>query len=292
MEYAIKNNEISMTVSTRGGEPTSIKSADGADYLWVGSNDYWSGNAPHLFPLIGRLFEERYLYKGESYSISIHGFLKDSEMRLVESGSDFLTLQMDSSDETFKQYPFRFELRILYRLVKNAVKITFFVKNTDEKEMLFAIGGHPGFMVPLEKGLSFEDYYLEFSEKAEPKRAEPRASNLLNGNYLDYPLKDGTKIELDHRLFDNDAIVLKDMARSVTLKSDKGSRAVRVDYPDFKYIGFWHTVKRDAPFVCIEPWTALQGYENTVLDLETNQDLIALKQGEEYQNEWTITIIS
>ena len=29
--------------------------------------------------------------------------------------------------------------------------------------MYFGLGGHPGFNVPLEAGLSFEDYCLEFS---------------------------------------------------------------------------------------------------------------------------------
>ena len=36
--------------------------------------------------------------------------------------------------------------------------------------MYFGLGGHPGFNVPLEAGLSLEDYCLEFSEKANPSR--------------------------------------------------------------------------------------------------------------------------
>ena len=28
--------------------------------------------------------------------------------------------------------------------------------------MYFGVGGHPGFAVPLEKGLAFEDYCLQF----------------------------------------------------------------------------------------------------------------------------------
>ena len=36
--------------------------------------------------------------------------------------------------------------------------------------MYFGIGGHPGFNIPMEEGLSFEDYELEFSRACEPQR--------------------------------------------------------------------------------------------------------------------------
>lgn len=291
MEYKICNSIITVTISSLGGEPLGIEGADGTKYLWTGSKEYWPGSAPHLFPFIGRLYEERYIYDGVSYPLEIHGFLKSSEMETEEYGEDYLILSLNSNEETKRKYPFDFNLKIEYRLRESTLSIVFKVTNLDEKTMLFAIGGHPGFNVPLEKGLKFEDYILEFSEKATPKRAAPTPSNLMNGEFLNFPLKNGTRIPLDHGLFDADAIILKDVPRSVTLKSDKSQRAVRVDYPDFKYIGFWHTVKSDAPFVCIEPWTALQGYDGVVQQIEENEDMISLKTKEEYKNEWTITII-
>lgn len=290
MEYTIQNKKISITVSSSGGELKQIAGADKTEYLWTGSAEYWPACAPHLFPLIGRLHEERYTYENRSYPLSIHGFLKDSEMIAESQGEDFLIFRLGSNKETLKQYPFEFNLGIEYRLAENTIEIIYNVYNLDQKTMFFAIGGHPGFNVPLEVGLTFEDYYLEFSESSSPRRAEPTATNLLNGVFLDYPLKDGRIINLSHELFESDAIILKDMPSSITLKSDKGNRAVRVDYPDFKYLGLWHTVRSKAPFVCIEPWTALQGFEGEVLKLEKSPDLKALKPGEEYRNEWTITI--
>ena len=291
MEYTINNDIISLTVSSRGGEPQSVKSADGVDYLWLGSTDYWPGKGPWLFPFIGRLFEERYMYGGVSYPLSIHGFLRASEMELASLGKDFVTLRLDSNEQTLACYPFRFRLTMSYKLVNNSVRIGIDVINQDDKTMLFAIGGHAGYNVPLEKGLKFEDYYLEFSEAAAPKRAEPRPTNLMNGNFIDYPLKDGRIIELRHDLFDNDAVILKDAPRSVTLKSDKGSRAVRVDYPDCEYIAFWHTVRKEAPFICVEPWTALPGCEGEVQELEKHKDMISLAPGATYRHECAITII-
>ena len=291
MEYSIHNQRISMTISSHGGEPKRIQSSDGTDYLFRGNPEFWPGSAPHLFPFIGRLFEQRYTYGGNSYPLSIHGFLKDTELSLEEKIDDRLVLRLNADEKTLACYPFRFTLKLSYTLEENRVRIGYLVRNEDDKEMPYAIGGHPGFNVPLESNLSFEDYYLEFSGDCSPLRAEPTPSNLLNGRYLDFPLTDGNRIPLRHDLFDNDAIILKNTSGNVTLKSDKGTRAVKVDYEGFRYIGFWHTVKSNAPFVCIEPWTALQGFEDTIQEIDKNDDMILLKKGEENLNEIIIAII-
>lgn len=46
-----------------------------------------------------------------------------------------------------------------------------------------------------------------------------------------------------HDMFDDDAIVLRNMPGEVTLKSDKGTRSVTVSYPKMSYLGFWHVPK-------------------------------------------------
>lgn len=290
MIYTLKNDKIEFSVSSLGAEPISIKTMDKTEYLWDADPKYFGAHGFHIFPWVGRLYQEQYKYGGETYPLMIHGFLRESEMTLKSESTDSLTLYFDSDEKTMKNYPFKFRFLVHYRLKGYAVEITFEVENRDDKTMYFAVGGHPGFMVPLEKGLQFDDYYLEFSAECAPKRTEPTETALLNGNFPDYPLREKRYLDLRHNLFDDDAIVLKDMARGVTLKSDKNPRAVRVDFPDCKYLGIWHTNKTEAPFVCIEPWTALQGHENTVEELETNKDMIALKEGGVYKNVWTITV--
>ena len=291
MEHKISNGIISVTVSSRGGEIKEISTIDGVQYLWRGSMDYWPGSAPHLFPFIGRLFEGRYIYDGVSYPLSIHGFLKDCELSLESKTQDSLVLRLEANKQTLACYPFDFVLKVSYLLEDNRVRLGFEINNLDEKEMPFAIGGHPGFNVPLEENLAFDDYYLEFDEFCSPLRTQPTETNLLNGMFEDFSIEDGRRLYLKHDLFDQDAIILKDTASGVILKSDKGSRAVHVSFVGFPYIGFWHTVKSDAPFVCIEPWTALQGYEDKVEEIDSNDDMIRLGKGETYANEIIITII-
>ena len=42
------NGDITVAVTTDGGALTSIKHADGTEYLWQGDPAYWSGQAPSV----------------------------------------------------------------------------------------------------------------------------------------------------------------------------------------------------------------------------------------------------
>ena len=279
-----------MVISPVAAELKSIQDSTGAEYLWQGHENYWKKQAVNLFPYIGRLTEGCYIYAGKRYEMNRHGFLPESEMSVESSTDDSVCFLLRESRETLNVYPFPFELRIKYALKGSLITITFEVLNAGSNCMYFGIGGHPGFNVPLEVGLSFDDYYLEFAETSEPTLIGLSDTCHPNGADTKYPLKDGKIIPLYHGLFDNDAIMFKDMPSKVTLKSDKGQRAVSVEYPDMPFIAFWHTVKKDAPFVCIEPWTSLPSRDGIIEDLETQPDLISLPPNNHYRNTWSIEI--
>ena len=155
--------------------------------------------------------------------------------------------------------------------------------------MYFAVGGHPGFNVPMEEGLSFTDYYLEFDEEAHPYRIFLADSGAVTPRQEVFEMKDN-RIPLAHSLFDHDAIVLRHAAKTVKLGSDRGARSVTVSYPGFGYIGFWHKPKTDAPYVCVEPWTSLPSREGIVEKLALQADLVSLKPGGAWDTEWWIEV--
>ena len=156
--------------------------------------------------------------------------------------------------------------------------------------MYFGLGGHPGFNVPLEKGRSFEEYRLRFSEACTPVRVGFSEDCFVNGKDTAFGLQDEKMLPLRHDLFDDDAIVLRDMAREVTLEAPESTHGVTVSYPDMPYLGIWHWPKKDAPYVCIEPWTSLPAKRGEMTVFEQQQDLIALEPGAEYRNSWSICI--
>lgn len=89
--------------------------------------------------------------------------------------------------------------------------ITFCVHNSGQNTMPFGIGGHPGFNVPLVGGEQFEDYVLEFSCPCQPDRVGFSPAVYLNGQDELYPLREDKYIDLRHDLFDEDAVILKNM---------------------------------------------------------------------------------
>jgi galactose mutarotase-like enzyme len=156
--------------------------------------------------------------------------------------------------------------------------------------MYFAVGGHPGFNVPMEDGTSFTDYCLVFDEEAHPYRIHLADSGAVTPLTTVYEMKDNKVIPLSHDLFDHDAVVLTHAAKTVKICSDRTSRAVTVSYPDFRYVGFWHKPKTDAPYVCVEPWTSLPSREGIVEKLALQADLLSLDPGKVWETVWTVTI--
>ncbi len=289
MMYHISNGKINLTVSSLGAQMQSL-CLDEQEYLWSGDKTYWGGKAPNLFPFIGRLTQGQYRYKGQKYKMDIHGFAKDKEFELSEQTESKLTLQLEDDGDTYSMYPFHFVFRISYEIADTSVAITYYVENRSEERMYFGIGGHPGFKVPLEEGKKFEDYYLSFEEQHVPTRVGHTESCFLSGVDKDFLLKDGNSIPLVHTMFDDDAIVLKNMAGKVTLMSDSGKRKIAISYPDMHYLGIWHRPHTDAPYVCIEPWTSLPSRQDVIEDIQYKSDTINLDAGKTYQNKWSIEL--
>jgi len=288
----IKNDYLTVEINLKGAEPWSVKDASGTEYLWQGDPKYWSDKAIHIFPYVARLTEGCYTLHGEKYQMAIHGFTKDSMFEVVNTAVDSVTLQIQDSEETRKQYPFRFTFRITYYLEGNKLFVKYEVENQDESTMYFGLGGHPGFNVPLNPSLDFTDYYIEFSEKTTPDRIIfSEDCFVMDGQTAAFSLEDGVRYHLHHDMFDDDAIIMTNMPKQVTLCSDKDSRKVRVTYPDMDYLGIWHRPKSDAPYICIEPWSSLPSRKNVVEEFSTQDNLISLAAGKIYTNIWSIEII-
>ena len=290
MMITIQNKDLSVRVSSKGAELQSIRSSDGTEYLWQGDPAYWTSHAPNIFPYVARLTEGRYFHKGKEYGFGNHGLVRYADLRVTESSDDSVTFMMESDAETLRKYPFPFRYTMRYQVIGRRLVMQTTVENTGGERMYFAVGGHPGFNVPMEDGLEFSDYFLEFDESANPYRIPLTDSGAVTPEQERYNLKNGTRIPLEHRLFDHDAVVLHHAAKTVTIRSDKGKRSVTVSYPDFRYVGFWHKPKTDAPYLCVEPWTSLPGREGIVENIALQSDLLHLDPGGKWQTEWWIEI--
>lgn len=113
----LKNDKISAALKTMGAELTSLKDTEGTEYLWQGNPDYWSGQAPVLFPIIGCLRNGTASVSGDkTCSFGRHGIARRKEFTLISSTEDKAVFSLKADEETKKQYPFDFELQMTYEL--------------------------------------------------------------------------------------------------------------------------------------------------------------------------------
>lgn len=289
MLHTIKNECMCVSVNSLGAQLWSVLGCDGTQYLWQGDKTYWADRALTIFPYVARLWQGCYTLDGQTHRMPIHGFAPESEFALAEKTDTKLILELTDSEKTLAQYPRRFAFRMIYEIKSDTLAVTHEVENRDARTMHFGLGGHPGFNVPLDAGKAFEDYRLRFGTACVPMRLGFTPDCFVSGEDTPFVLEEGKLLPLRHDLFDDDAIVLRDMAREVTLEA-AGGRFVRVSYPDMPYLGIWHWPKTDAPYVCIEPWSSLPARHGRIAALEEQENLIHLPAGETYQNRWTVQI--
>ena len=112
MLYEIKNDNITLVVSSLGAEPQSLV-FQGREYLWNGDKAYWFRRAPLLFPMIGPTKDSKISVDGVLYDMPNNGFARDTEFTLVEKKEESVTLRLEDSEKSRREnYPFGFVLTV------------------------------------------------------------------------------------------------------------------------------------------------------------------------------------
>lgn len=290
MIHTISNSTLNLSVQQTGAEICSIQSVkSGKEYIWQADPDVWGSYAPVLFPIVGALKENCYTFDGKRYSMPKHGFIRYSDkLEATNNTSDRIVFKLKSDAETLAMYPFEFEFIITYQLLGNRINIMHKVINTDVKEMLFSLGGHPAFRCPVNTNEIFDDYFIEFeaSEKASSHR-------LTDGGLVSdktFLVLDNTDIlPLKHSLFEKDAMIFKKLkSRKVRLRSHRSDQYITLRFSDFNFLGIW--TKPHAPFVCLEPWLGITDSVNTDGNLKNKEAMIKLPVGQSFMAQYSIEI--
>lgn len=254
MKWKITSKSCQACVDSLGAQLVSLQNADGTQYLWQGDPRYWAEQSPLLFPMVGRLRGGKTRIGAREYTMGCHGFAKEKEFRLTMQEENALSFVLCSDSLTKEQYPFDFCLTTSYRLEGARLSVSLEVENQDSTVMPFALGGHPGFCVPLENDGSFEDYEIEFEKKETASCPLVTEQGLIDFTKCSPVLVEENTIPLRHDLFVPDALVFENLkSRRVALKNRMTGRGVQLDFDGFPYLGIWST--GDASFVALEPWT-------------------------------------
>lgn len=144
----LKNTALTLNISLHGAELTSIRDSFGREFLWQADPAFWKRHSPVLFPIVGSLWDKHFRVNGREYEMGQHGFARDMDFRLVSERDDEIWFELNSSPETLAKYPYKFTLRIGYRLESNKIHVMWEVSGDDSQTMWFQIGAHPAFYLP------------------------------------------------------------------------------------------------------------------------------------------------
>lgn len=289
MIVEIKSENVKVQCLLEGAMLHSLVK-DEIEYLWQGDKKYWAGQAPVCFPITGVLRDSKAVAFGKPCEMKRHGVARINPFEIREQGANFVSFVQNSSEETKKAFPFDYSLEIRYTVLKNSVTTRYTVKNTGKDRLPFVIGGHPAFNCPLEGGEKFEDYTVEFSGAVNQKCLRPDVETGLVDISKRYDVLDApNKINLDHSLFDLDAMVFDNIKpKSAVLSA--GGRGVKIDYQDFDNLLVWSS-SNGGNFVALEPWTGISTCSDEDSVFENKRGMTVLEPDCEASFAFKITLI-
>lgn len=239
--YSLYNSETGSAVEIndqRGGILTRIL-LQGKDLLhldgeiYKDKEKYIRGGVPILFPCVGKLKDDTYTLDEKEYHIPIHGLARNFPWKLVGKNEEKgeMVLELNSTEETLKIYPFEFNLNFTYILQENSLKILQEYKNLSKKPMPFSSGFHPYFRIPDQVAVRI------------------RASEVLNtiSNEIEKCPEKIPDVEKEAGY-----LVLDNQEKEV--RADFGSYKLTVAFDNvFRYLLIWYV--ETEKFICLEPWT-------------------------------------
>lgn len=255
MRYFLENKELKVELDRRGAELKSVLSkANYREYMWYGNGKYWGRSSPVLFPFVGRLRDNCYFWKGKRYPMNQHGFARDMDFEPLSQTETELRFLLRSDVETLEKFPFDFELEISYTLEGRTLRVGWTVRNTGTETMYFSIGAHPAFLCPIHGEDSKAGYRLVFPGLTELRHyGNTPDTGLAMYEDLALPLTDGAAV-ITEEFFDRATYIAEgNQTGEVRLEDPDGRPIVSVVF-DAPIFGLWSPERKNAPFLCIEPW--------------------------------------
>jgi len=262
----ITGDGLSAAIKPFGAELTHLRDHQGRELMTDADPKFWTGHAPLLFPIVGRLNGDVLRLDGAEYPMKQHGFARRHDFTLVDHGAAHARFRLEDDAETRAVYPFAFTLDATYTIEAATLIVAIAITNRGDTQMPASFGFHPGFAWPLPYGAAREDHRIVFAAD-EPDTLIELKDGLTTPGERASPLA-GRVLPLTDVLFDDDALIWNGVAsRSVTYGAPNHPH-LKVAFPDTDKLGIW-TKPGGAAFLCIEPWHGIadpQGYTGDFRD--------------------------
>jgi len=247
----IASDELSAAINPFGAELTHLRDADGRELMTDADPAYWTGHAPLLFPIVGRLNGDAYRLDGASYALPQHGFARRQTFLLTEHHPGRAKFLLQDTEATRAVYPFAFALEAEYAVEGPTLVTTITVTNRDSRPMPASFGFHPAFAWPLPYGEPRDSHRIEFAHDESAPLSAIVPGGLIGPDPRPSPL-DGRVLHLADDLFDRDALVWDRLVSQSLIYGAETGPQLLIEFPDTPKLGIW--TKPGARFLCIEPW--------------------------------------
>lgn len=291
MIHTVKNEVLTLEVSSQGAELHALRSTGGPEggWLWDGDPAVWGRRAPVCFPWCGRLKDGRFEEEGASFQGPVHGLIRDLEHELTAAGPDSLTFlaQVDAEPGGWP-WPFRFET--VHRLEGTTVMTTCTATNTGGRPMPVQLGFHTALRCPFTAGKRPGEYQIRFQREERPFEVCCDENGLVTGG--EHAIWTGQPvIPVTEELFDHDSICLRGLCSDwVQLEERATGRALRLEIGDYPYVLLW-SMPGVPGFLCIEPWSGLPSRRDGGHTLWERAGTVPLAPGETFCRVQRLTVL-
>lgn len=282
--YQLESDTLKIKINPLGAELNSIyHKTKQVELLWEGNSEFWGRQSPLLFPIVGELKNREYQWKGDTFKMRRHGFARNKMFELLEVSDNKLFFILKSNDDTLANYPFHFELIVGYELKDNELIHSYKIKNTDESEMWYSIGGHPAYALPN----AFTNYTLQLN-KTEPNLKRTKLNDKgLRVSVEDFTLDDNNTFQLHYNLFEEDAIVFEQLNSDEISLFHNDDKVLQMTFKDFPFFGIW--TLPNAPYICLEPWQGIADAVDASGQLQEKKGILKLEANNTDQFSYNVT---
>jgi len=272
-----------------GGNLTSIN-FNGIEMLHQPDKDSWMGQDVDIFPFTARLKDGKYLVEGKEYSMKNHGLIRYLKPTVLFDDSDYKVVTYTYSEDTLKQYPYKFRFTTIYQVRNNTVKITSKVENLDNKTMYFGLGWHPAIQIPhcvKDDKYCIDGSYIDFGKETRFNRYFTDEK----GNYITrlgfYKKMKRMNLSKNKFINNNSYILTTDDMDRLTLVRKDGIE-VSYDFDKAPILTIW-TMEKSGDYICIEPWYGIPDYDKPVLEMKDKPLINSLSAGKSISYSYSMT---
>ena len=283
---SISSNSLTASIDTMGAQLMSLRKGE-SEYLWQGDSNWWPRRAPILFPIVGVLKDSKAESAEGTISLARHGLARLNQFEVVEQSPSSVTLQLKSTEETRKAYPYDFELKLIFSVAGDTLTQTYEVTNPANVVLPFTLGAHPAFNIPIPdvEASSLNHYHLLFTHSWTSYGPSITDEGLCDYTTPQRLIVDSDTLPLSWELIDREkTITLENVPdRRITLaastEAPSEAHGIQMDFEGFDYLGIWSATP-GCPFVALEPWCGIADTVDCDGIFEHKPGIISLEPGQ------------